>query len=126
MDRKKGDNKPIQRSCLMLEEKFQLIKDHDDKMSVEKLKEKYKCGKTAVYEIIKNKSVIVDEYLSTQNVGAKMKIRSSKFDVINELTFNWLTQALSKNLPISGSLVQEKAKEIAIENGDHEFKASNG
>lgn len=126
MDRKKGDNKPIQRSRLTLKDKFKLIKDHDDKFTIEQLKEKYKCGKTAVYEIIKNKSAIVDEYLSAQNVGAKMKIRSSKFDVINELTFDWLTQALSKNLPISGTLVQEKAKEIAIENGDHEFKASNG
>lgn len=126
MNRKKGDNKPIQRSRLTLKQKFELIKDHNDKMGIEKLKEKYKCGKTVVYDIIKNKTAIVDEYLSTQNVGAKMKPRSSKFEVINELTFNWLTQALSKNLPISGSLVQEKAKEIAIENGDDEFKASNG
>lgn len=126
MDPKKGDNKPLPRSRLTLKQKYQLIRDHEEKMEIEKLKQKYKCGKSVVYKIIQNKSQIIDEYIGAQNVGAKMKVRSAKFEVINELTFNWLTQVLAKNLPISGSMVQEKAKEIAIENGDHEFKASNG
>lgn len=96
MDRKKSDNKPIQRSRLTLKEKFQLIKDHDEKMSIEKLKEKIQVWQNCWSEIIKSKSAIADEYLSSQNIGAKMKIRSSKFEAINELTFNWLTQALSR------------------------------
>lgn len=126
MGRAKSDNKPIQRSRLTLKQKYQLLKDHEAKISIEKLKEKYKCGKTAVYKIIGNKKNIIDEYLSTQNVNMKMKMRSSKFEIINELTYNWLSQALSKNLPVSGTLLQEKAREIAIENGDVDFKASNG
>lgn len=48
MNRKKSDNKPIQRSRLTLKEKYDLIRDHKNKMDIEKLKEKYKCGKTAV------------------------------------------------------------------------------
>ncbi|XP_055308021.1 tigger transposable element-derived protein 6-like [Sitodiplosis mosellana] len=55
-----------------------------------------------------------------------MKMRSSKFETINELTYNWFTQALAKNLPVSGAVIQVKAKEIAIEIGEHDFKASNG
>lgn len=68
MKRAKGDNKPISRSGLTLKQKYDLIKDHDDKISVEDLKEKYKCGKTAVYNIIQNKKSIIDEYFSSQNV----------------------------------------------------------
>lgn len=126
MKRAKGDNKPISRSRLTLKQKYDLIKDHDDKISVEDLKEKYKCGKTAVYNIIQNKKSIIDEYFSSQNVQQKMKQRSSKFEVINALTYNWFTQAVSKNLPVSGTLLQKKAKQFAIENGDDDFKASNG
>lgn len=126
MGRAKSDNKPIQRSRLTLKQKYLLIKDHADKVELEKLKEKYKCGKTAVYSILANKKKIIDEYLSTQNVDTKKKVRNSKFEAINESTYNWFTQALSKNLPISGTLIQEKAREIAIENGVFDFKASNG
>lgn len=126
MSQRKGDNKPLPRSRLSLKQKFQLIKDHEDKVDVEKLKEKYNCSRSVVYKIISNKKTIIDEYISTQNVDAKTKIRSAKFEAINELTYNWFTQVVAKNLPVSGAMVQEKAREIAIENGDKDFKASNG
>lgn len=126
MDPQKSAKKPVQRSRLTLGDKYKLIKDHENKVGIEDLKKKYKCGKTAVYDIIKNKSKILDEYLSVQNVDVKNKQRHSKFEKVNELTFDWLTQALSKNLPVSGTLLQEKAKGIAYENGFNEFKASNG
>lgn len=123
---KKSDNKPIQRSRLTLKEKYNLIKDHENQMGVEKLKEKYKCGKTAVYEIIRSKKKINDEYFSAQNVGVKNKQRQSKFDEINVKVFDWLKQVLAKNLLISGLLLREKAKEIAVASGLGDFKASNG
>lgn len=126
MNRKKGDNKPIQRARLTLKQKYDLIRDHEKKIDIEELKVKYRCGKSVVYATVKNKTKVIEEYFASQNVHQKIKPRSSKFETINESTYNWLTQALAKNLPVSGTLLQEKAREIAIENGDHEFKASNG
>lgn len=122
----KSDSKSVPRSRLTLKQKYELIKNHGEKMNIDELKKKYNCSQSAVYKIIQNKKSIVDEYLSTQNDSAKMKVRSAKFETINELTYNWFVQARAKNLPISGLLLQEKAREIAVKNGDEEFKASNG
>lgn len=95
MARAKSDNKPIQRARLTLKKKYQLIKEHEEKVTIEQLKKKYKCSTSFVYGILANKKNIVDQYLSTQNVNMKTKVRSSKFEAINELAYNWLTQALS-------------------------------
>lgn len=121
----KSTNKST-RSRLTLKQKFDLINDHEDKMDIERLKSKYNCAPSTVYKIVNNKAKIIEEYLSTQNVGAKMKVRSSKFENINELTYNWFVQIRAKNLPVSGTMVQEKAKAFADEIGDKEFKASSG
>lgn len=55
-----------------------------------------------------------------------MKVRTSKYETTNELTCDWFDQVRAKNLPISGTLIQEKAGEIAAANGHHEFIASIG
>jgi hypothetical protein len=41
-------------------------------------------------------------------------------------TWQWFIKVRASNLPVSGPLVQEKAKEIASKHGIHDFKASSG
>lgn len=121
-----SNKKPIRRSRLTLKDKYDLIQDNQRKISVEELMVKYNCGKTCVYDVLKNKSKIVDDYFGAQNKAIKTKLRTSKFTNIDEKTFEWLTQATAKELPVSGVLLKEKAKEIAASLNNNEFKASNG
>lgn len=72
---------------------------------------KYKCGKTAIYDIFKQEKQIVDDYMSAGNVDVKTTLRVPKFEEIDRMTYNWLSQVLAKKLPISGVMIQEKAKE---------------
>ena len=52
----------------------------------------------------------------------RLFVNNSKCSHRNEYS----VQLIVKNLPVSGTLLQEKAKEIAIARCDHDFKASNG
>lgn len=83
---------------------------NDRNFFVDELEEKYKCGKTAVFEILKK---IVEAFVTTQNIDSKAKSCGPKFDKVDELAYNWFCQALAKKLPVSGPILQQKAKEFA-------------
>lgn len=119
-------NKVEHRERLSIKEKYDLLKDHEKKIPIAQLVKKYKCSKTLIYECLKKKATIVEQFFTAQNTDVKNKQRTAKFELINNKTFEWLTQVLAKNLPINGVLVQEQAKKIAIENSVPDFKASNG
>lgn len=55
----------------------------------------------------------------------KKKFRTNN-DELNRQVWEWFVSTRSKGLPISGSLVQEQAKNIAEKLGNSAFKASNG
>lgn len=117
----------VKRTRLTLKEKFNLIQDHKkEKMNIVDLMKKYKCGKAAVYNILNDEQKVVDDYMKAPNADMKSKGRVPKFDEIDTMTYNWLGQVLAKKLPISGIMIQEKAKEFAETLNETEFKASNG
>lgn len=118
--------KTAKRSRLSIKEKYDLIQDHKRQKSVDELSKTYNCGTTTVYAILKQEKEVVSAFLSSKNTGLKAKSRAPKFEEVDEKVYSWLCQALAKKLPVSGSLLQEKAKEIATELNQLEFKASNG
>lgn len=69
---------------------------------------------------------MVDDFLTAQNTDLKSKTRAPKFEKVDEMAYNWLIQSLAKKLPVSGTLLQQRAKDIADELNMPEFKASNG
>ncbi|XP_060844196.1 tigger transposable element-derived protein 6-like [Rhopalosiphum padi] len=52
--------------------------------------------------------------------------KTSDGALVDKVTFEWFCRARSYNLPVSGPLLQEKAREVANEVGLENFKASNG
>lgn len=99
----------------------------DAKKNVKEIVKKFKCGKTQIYEIIRNKDRIMDQYKSGNSNDLKKQTNHiMKYPKINEITFAWFTAARAKNLPISGPILQQKARDIAIFLGNTEFTASNG
>lgn len=49
-----------------------------------------------------------------------------KYEDLDQCIFNWLTEGRARNIPISGPILQQKATEIAMKMGIHNFQASNG
>ncbi|XP_053555651.1 tigger transposable element-derived protein 4-like [Bombina bombina] len=95
------------------------------KLSVKQCVEKFKCGKTQIYEAIKNKEKIMEEWLAG-NGEVKRKAKATGNEDLNKLLWEWFVAARSKNLPISGPILQTQALALAKELGKTDFKASNG
>lgn len=63
--------------------------------------------------------------MQTQNSAIVNKVRASVHDKVNEATLDWFRAARSKNLPVSGPILQERAREFAAIYNDTSFTASN-
>lgn len=115
-------------NTLTLKSKVELIKCHEEQnMSVKLLIDKYKCSKTQVYDILKNKDKIKSTWLSGNLPAyAQRKSRKTGNEEINKILYQWFSDNRARNLPISGPMLQEQAKQIAQRLGKTDFKASNG
>jgi transposase len=109
-----------------LSEKAALINcSETERLSVKELTERFKCGKTAVYDILKRKSEILEQCL----LGAgsrKRKFRKTGNEEVNKAVWQWFVEAKSNNFNVTGPLLQAQAKLAAEHLGKTDFKASNG
>lgn len=76
--------------------------------------------------IIKNKDKILKQSSVSQQRQNHKKIRFCDYSDLDDVTMKWMTAIRQKNLPISGPLLQQKAKEFALALGHTDFAASNG
>ncbi|XP_046391623.1 tigger transposable element-derived protein 6-like [Ischnura elegans] len=64
---------------------------------------------------------------STLSTGPERKrSRSCKNDELDRKVFEWFTEVRSANIPLSGSILQDRAKTIALKLGIDDFHSSNG
>lgn len=100
---------------LTLEEKIKLITDYADGagLSQRKLCEKYKRSNGAVYNILQRKEQYKTDFQTNANKGIKRKLQDESEQKIDEEVFSWFVKQRSKNIPISGPLIQEKAREVS-------------
>lgn len=120
----------MKRNELTLEAKISLIKDnhYGYGLSTRKLAEKYSISKSSVANILSRRDEYDHDYLINANKGIKRKIKDDTSKHIDDVLFQWFTAQRAKHIPISGPLLQEKARQIAEEIGlsTNDFKASNG
>ena len=72
--------------------------------------DKYMISKGAVYNILKRKEEYQSDYELNANKGVKRKLGDELGQNIDENVFSWFVNQRSKNIPISGPLIQEKAQ----------------
>ena len=112
---------------LPLIKKVELIKDSERHLSQRDLAVKYKISTGAVCNILKRKQEYLSDFESNQCNEVKRKLKNNLGKKIDDETYSWFVAQRAKNLPISGPILQEKARQIAMEFGDNVvFKASNG
>ena len=116
------------RKDLNLEQKVQVIKLSDEGLAVKNILSRVKCGKSQVYNILKRKQEIMEEYesLGGQSLNCHRKRRKTEYDEINRLTYEFFQDCHRRKINLTGPLLQEKALQFASELNFSEFKASNG
>ena len=95
-----------------------------DKKTQKDLAKQYDVSDDCIFRIKKNKEKIAQS--ANQNIDMRRIIKTSKYDVINEETFQWFSLTRKNNIPITGVLLQETAQFFALKHDLTNFKASNG
>ena len=103
-----------------LNEKIKVIEASEkNKLSVREIMLRFKCGKTQIYETLKNKDKIRDEWIKG-NGQMKRKAKKTGDEEINEIVMEWFASAWTKNLTLSGSMLQSEALKVAKELGNRD------
>ena len=118
------------RKILTLAERIEVLKKHDDGagMSCRKIAEQLDVGKTQIQQIIQGKDKYMEQWKSAGMKSDRKyaKARRTMYGDLNEAVFEWFCAARSKNIPISGRLIQEKALLLSAQLDLDDFMASNG
>ena len=92
---------------------------------VRKLAEKFGCGKTQVSNILKQKTLVREEYERGFS-SAKKRNRTSQYSDVNDAVWEWFKKKTEQRTPVDGPIIQEFAMKAAEKLGHPEFKASSG
>ena len=71
------------------------------------------------------KEKIIQAYESNSSASSRKRLRSSKYEDIDESLYEWFKERRSMNFPLNGPLLMSKAEDFATLH-NQEFKASNG
>jgi len=114
---------------LSLREKVNILdyRKNNGNIGICALAEKFHVGKTQIADIVSNKEEIYKVWIENGNDERKLtKLRKCDGNVIGNELLVWFSKNREKNLPVSGTTLQEKAKHIAEVHELNNFKTSNG
>ncbi|CAF1535011.1 unnamed protein product [Rotaria sordida] len=117
------------RRDLTLAEKVELIRKNEQNVPYRKLAGEYKISIGSVSNIVKRKVEYIENYEQNENSNKKRNLRDEFSQQLDQKVYEWFVQQRSKNIPISGPLLQEQARQIRQQLGGSnadDFKASNG
>jgi hypothetical protein len=102
----------LKRHELTLEQKVSLINDNSDGngLSIRKLAEKYVISTSGVANILTRRAEYQHDYKTNSNKDSERKLRDESGKHIDQIDFEWFTAQRAKHIPISGPLLQEKAR----------------
>ncbi|KAK8772621.1 hypothetical protein V5799_024135 [Amblyomma americanum] len=89
------------------------------------LAEKHKVPLSTLSTILKNKTKILEAYGKTHSTK-RTRIRFPTYPDVEDALIKWLQHANAAHLPVNGTLLREKADELALRLGHEAFKCSNG
>jgi len=115
------------RKILTLEQRVDCLKKFDDCVSsCRAIALELGCGKTQIAAIRADKANVLRDWEAGCRANIKNKKRKTVYDELNCFVWEWFCTARSKQLPVSGQLIQEKARMLAVSLGHNRFSASNG
>ena len=113
------------RKSITLGEKIKIINDIENDMKKSDVLDKYKIANYSnLTKIMKNKEKYRNAF-SVKSSTKRKRLRDGKFKDLEDELNTRIEESLEMNIPVTGSLVQELAKEIALEKKISDFKASN-
>ncbi len=113
------------KKCLTLTEKIDALK-HLETKPVKEVMLIMGVGRTQLHELKKRKAEVLESYNACSNPNAKRQCRTTGYEQVNDLVWEWFEDATARNYVLSGPLIQQRAREFAEALDLKDFKASNG
>ena len=120
-------------TTLTLSEKLKVVELRDKGWSYTKLSAEFGIGKSTVHDIVKQKDKLQTFVAEQERDGGstrRKKMWKADDEVLDRSVYLWFTQARAQGSPVSGPLIQEKAKmlhkSLYPEASEDTFKASHG
>ena len=110
---------------LTLAERVEVLRKLDQKDSQASIALQFGVNQSAISRIRKNKDNIFQEWHSNSNPQRKRK-RAGKSEDVEEALLQWFSHARSRQIPVSGPLLMEKATQLAEGMGLVDFKPTSG
>lgn len=112
---------------LTLAQKFEIIQKLDNGRSPVQLVAEYGVGRSTITDIKKKKNKIVEYMNSHQQRTTHQTLKAAKHPKVETALYTWFLQQRTKNVNISGEILQEKAKFFYKQiTGLDDFAASSG
>ena len=119
-------SKSNKKNALSLATKMELLEAvSKNELSKTEICYKFNVPKSTLSTIIKQKEKIEEAYERSRFEPERKLLRTAKYCSMEEATLIWFKQARAMNLPISGSLLGQKAEQLAQQLGT-EFHANSG
>ncbi|XP_041082893.1 tigger transposable element-derived protein 4 [Polyodon spathula] len=110
---------------LALAERVEVLKKLDNKESQTSIALSFGVNQSAISRIQKNKEKILEEWQNNGNPHRKRN-RAGKAGDVEAALLQWFIQAETRQIPVSGPLLMEKANRLAQGLGLLDFKATSG
>ena len=116
-----GSKRKIQnKSCKI---KYDALKELEKGTAPKDVAAKFEIPSSTLSTWKKNKEKIFAQFKTGQ---LSKRTKPQKFEEVNTAVHKWLLVMRSENIPISGTILKEKALEFAKELGVESFQASQG
>uniref|UniRef100_A0A224Z1D2 Tigger transposable element-derived protein 6 n=1 Tax=Rhipicephalus zambeziensis TaxID=60191 RepID=A0A224Z1D2_9ACAR len=114
------------RKTLSFEEKIALINAVTSRKGKKKdVAARFGVRPSTLSTILKHKDRIFTA-VSSGTSGSRKKLRASNYQDVEKALLRWVLDMRTRNVPLSGAMLQEKARDVACRLGCDDFKASPG
>lgn len=105
--------------------KYQLIKDVQAGGRKKDIALKYGVPLNTVSTILKKSESII-KAVEEQGCQKKKRLKKAMYEKVDCAVLDWFKSARAQNLPVSGTIIKQKALEYAVGMEEHNFRASTG
>lgn len=114
------------RKALSLDEKLSILDAVSNGEKKKDIASRYCIPPSTLSTILKAKDNLLKAASSGACSGKRMKLKAATFEDVDKAVFKWFTDIRARNIPVSGAVIQQKAKDFACLLGRDDFKASTG
>ena len=113
--------------AIPLAKKVEIIKAVEEKkQSKTAIAHEFQVAKSTVSSILKNKRKTLEAFESSTFRPDRKRLRTAAHTDVEEALLLWFKQARSQGVPVSGPILQLKARELAAALGHRGFRCSTG